>query len=576
MTKFYPNEISTSIRRDSNYKAEIKFYDALQNEALNNNNINIIVYYSVNYSKDQNFIPRECDFIIILPKHGIAFIEIKGGGIEYNGETDTWYSISYVRGKNKLNKDPLKDQAQAAEFFFRKKLNTFLNLSQLTQSFVGFIDIRDVAIKSANYPQHYKPELILSLDDIEKGNIINKIKNLFNKKSFNNKLNLGKDEINEITEIFKPSFSIKPYISDIVKGEQDEQINLTDQQNGIINLFRNRKKVVVEGGAGTGKTLLAIEKAKRLALEKKHVLLLVHSKSLQMNFWKKFILKNDNKYLHLHNPFTLTQRLAKQLNYDYENYLEDFKNEEEKFNEGYPALLELLLIKEKEKSDKEIFDAYIIDEGQRFNDDWYLALDNIIPKDGIRYIFYDPNQNIDSFKTSDFLTEELENSVPLTQNIRNTMQIFETCKILYKGMEIECKGPKGERVNWIDCAYESQSLKISLNIQELINNGVIASDIGIINFNPLINYDSILDEFKKKGKDYKMNDLLSSDDNYIAYDTVANFQGLEFPYIFIINFPDEIDDKIIPELYTALTRASNRLTVISNMKSNNKIKQILN
>ena len=201
MTKFYPNEIYASIRRDPKFKAEIKFYDALKKEALNNNNINIIVYYSVNYSKDQNFIPRECDFIIILPKHGIAFIEIKGGGIEYVGETKTWYSISKIRGKNKLNKDPLKGQAEAAEFYFREKLKSFLNLSQLTQSFVGFLDIRDAEIKSANYPQHYKPELILSFDDIEKGNIINKIKNLFNKKSSNNKLNLGKDEINKISSI---------------------------------------------------------------------------------------------------------------------------------------------------------------------------------------------------------------------------------------------------------------------------------------------------------------------------------------------------------------------------------------
>ena len=82
---FFPKEISQLTRKDKRYRAEILFYDSLKIEASKNNE-SVYVYWNVEYLHEYSIKPGECDFIIILPNHGIAFIEIKGGGIKFSSE----------------------------------------------------------------------------------------------------------------------------------------------------------------------------------------------------------------------------------------------------------------------------------------------------------------------------------------------------------------------------------------------------------------------------------------------------------------------------------------------------------
>jgi superfamily II DNA or RNA helicase len=55
---------------------------------------------------------------------------------------------------------------------------------------------------------------------------------------------------------------------------EQELLRLTDEQMRILDLLRDTKRLVVRGGAGSGKTLLALEKATRLVRDGKYVLLL--------------------------------------------------------------------------------------------------------------------------------------------------------------------------------------------------------------------------------------------------------------------------------------------------------------
>ena len=89
---------------------------------------------------------------------------------------------------------------------------------------------------------------------------------------------------------------------------------------------------------------------------------------------------------------------------------------------------------DKKINDEEKFDAVIIDEGQRFSDEWWLAIDNLKKDEGVLYVFYDPNQTLKNNKTSDFLTEENANVYPLDINFRNTKNIFNLSKKLYKDL----------------------------------------------------------------------------------------------------------------------------------------------
>ena len=54
--------------------------------------------------------------------------------------------------------------------------------------------------------------------------------------------------------------------NELVEGERDV-VRLTTGQIGLLNLLRGIRRASVVGGAGTGKTMLAAEKARRLAKE---------------------------------------------------------------------------------------------------------------------------------------------------------------------------------------------------------------------------------------------------------------------------------------------------------------------
>ena len=99
MAIFYPSKISESIRKDNKFSAEVKVYDSLWKELRNKD---AYVYYSCSFVQN-NYEPGESDFIIVLPNHGIAFIEVKGGGIEYQDDIDQWYSINRNNQKFAVN-----------------------------------------------------------------------------------------------------------------------------------------------------------------------------------------------------------------------------------------------------------------------------------------------------------------------------------------------------------------------------------------------------------------------------------------------------------------------------------------
>ena len=564
---FFPREISLLTRRDKKYRAEILFYDSLKVEALKKNE-SIYVYWNVEYLHEVSIRPGECDFIIILPNHGIAFIEIKGGGIKFSPEKKEWTSTNQF--ETFIIKDPFQ-QAMIAEREMIKKIKKQLPETFLpSQHFVGFVDISKSNLSSQKLPPNTISEIILTYDDIQEVGILKKIKNLFNKKKQNNSNDyfMVDSESKVIKNIIRPNFELKPKLSDQINQETKEILYLSDEQIQALKILKNKKKVFIEGGAGTGKTFLAIHKAKELAENGVNTLFLSHSRTLTRSIYKEYFGSKKKDNITISSPFLLTKKLAIRNNVDYQFELKKYIDQNEKFNTGYPALLlKILTLQSNEK----LFDAIIVDEGQRFNDDWWLVIEELIPRDGVLYAFYDPNQNLFSSKTSDYLTEQ-EDCFPLSINFRNTKEIFKISEKLYKGMEIEGNGPSGRPIEWIKCiGYENQNLKIALSIERFLNQGVSPKDIGIINFGPVAIKGGLQDTLKRRGIKIILEGLMSKEEKFISYDSVARFQGHEVPIIILTNFTNSLDENSIPDLYTALTRASNHLVIIA---SDNIIKDI--
>ena len=121
MLKIFPKPeyVSPDLQHQQKSGAEYLIYKSLSQQ-LNNG----LVIWSCDYlssdSKNRT-VEGECDFIVALPNYGLLFIEVKGGGISYNAETQEWHSEDRHGKIHQIN-DPF-DQARKAKYHLLKKLS---------------------------------------------------------------------------------------------------------------------------------------------------------------------------------------------------------------------------------------------------------------------------------------------------------------------------------------------------------------------------------------------------------------------------------------------------------------------
>src|SRR5207248_6419216 len=90
------------------------------------------------------------------------------------------------------------------------------------------------------------------------------------------------------------------------------------------------------------------------------------------------------------------------------------------------------------------YDAIIADEGQDFNDTWWVALFSLLrsQEDSHFYVFYDDNQRIYGRQSSSPVPDDHHYS--LNSNCRTTVKIHDEVMQYYNSAELpECKGPPG-------------------------------------------------------------------------------------------------------------------------------------
>src|SRR6185369_5475753 len=91
---------------------------------------------------------------------------------------------------------------------------------------------------------------------------------------------LGSDGIRALEFILARSFTLRVPLGAVLSGDDQKIMLLTDEQYHILETFGQWKRLAIAGGAGTGKTLLAAEKARRLSNEGRTTLILCYNRPL--------------------------------------------------------------------------------------------------------------------------------------------------------------------------------------------------------------------------------------------------------------------------------------------------------
>jgi hypothetical protein len=429
---------------------------------------------------------READFIIIHPDRGIIILEAKGGQIIYDHLNMAWY-----QNKDKMKISPFK-QAKEIKFKFLdflSKHNEFKNKDFCRGQCVAFPDIDGVV---NNLPSEAPQEILLLRPQL--GNISGWISSVFDYyKAEGHFTKLGQQRTDLIINLISPSTEFKKYIaSDIVENNQ-QIIQLTQQQFDILNNLCLHSECIVLGCAGSGKTQLAIEKARKLC---QHLVkTLVICKSNNLSLYIAASLQDEIKMGYcVVSSFEEIHPRKSQLTFD--------------------------------------FTAIILDEGQDFESEETNYLKQLIPDDGIFYIFQDSNQNIS--KNANKLALKVHPTV-LDKNCRNTHKIFK-----YAEPFVSCSHPiKSSLMEGRDVVYriyeDTDDIFIWLeeDITALVNNhNVLPNQIVILtdmypSSKSILSQYSHIDRFDLKP--YSFN----QDKNTIQWSNIEMYKGLESDVIML-------------------------------------------
>ena len=342
------------------------------------------------------------------------------------------------------------------------------------------------------------------------------------------------------------------------KEENEQLLRLTEEQMILLDSLAAHNRTAIEGAAGTGKTVLAMEKARRLAIAGQRVLLLCFNGPLARDLRQRADGFDVDAF---HGFF---YRLAQRAGL--EKWERDFASAEER-RHFFDSVAPMKLMEALEKLPDERYDAIVVDEAQDFRPDWWDCLDDALRegRQGTLYAFYDPNQDIYGGGPPEALDVRPHR---LVLNCRNTSRIAEYAAGLV-GAEstVRPNTPRGEPVLEISCRNDAEVVQaVSDQLQRLVRRQVDPDAITIVSTRTLRNSpfadDQRAGRFKLTGLDGQSEKVRGpAKPRQVVYETLHRFKGLESDVVILLDLSG--DRHITPNhRYVAASRARNLLIVI--------------
>ncbi len=516
---------------DNDSNAELKVFDRLA-QAFSGQEDSECFYalHSLNLTYHEYKRFSEIDFIIVCP-YGIYVLEVKGGRVScMKGE---WQFRDRYGKSNTSFESPFR-QAQSALHGIHRKLKEALPEDIINQFALGYgVITPDCTITSQGAEWD---ETVLAGSQ-QYRNLQGWLERLFKHWQHKNKdFTASKDAIEAVVNYLRPNFEGVIYKADVIDNISRNRATLTESQLQLIEVIKANPRVICEGGAGTGKTLMAIRIALQCAKLGKQTAFICHSPWLQ-NFL-------THSYSHPNLTIQTISGIQSQIR---RNQLQ----------------VEVLIVDEAQ----DILNQSMVD-----------ALEQVLEgglEGGRWYLFMDINQQSGLCGETDaHVLDRLElyhpAKVPLTTNCRNTQQILQTIKN-WIGADMGVKGA-GEGLPVIKKEFE--------NTQDLLTQ--INQDVHVLIEKEAIDYSQItllLSSSLSIALPNIEQDLISQlradhhkvirCDSYsmghfppsgISLLMTPEFKGLENDIVFYIGSKEDLY-KSVNESYVAMSRARSLLYV---------------
>ncbi|MBT9585163.1 NERD domain-containing protein/DEAD/DEAH box helicase [bacterium] len=468
----------------------------------------------------------ESDFVL-LHARGLIVLEVKGGRISYDPDTREWNQNQHWM------KDPF-DQASKGMHLLWGQLGGSDFVRGYAAAFPGCRFV-------GSLPPGVVRSILLDAEDL---------------KSLETRLHQmladwgqgrpapTKAESERLRKALLPRCQLIPDLHHEVSDEERVLHTLTRVQMDTLAGLFSMNRVLIQGVAGSGKTLLAVQRATDLAQQGMKALFLCYNKNLAQDLRASQARENLDFYT-FHELCHRSCQLA------------GLPFEVGEASDWWDVTPPELLMEALERRPDLGYDALLVDEGQDFRSTWWVAALSLLPQETSPcYIFYDPEQNL--YKTELDLPNFAGRFV-LRQNCRNTQKIARSCQRLQSDKsDLQSQAPEGRAPQVAMATDPLEALRlVKAHLAELVGS-LTPQSVAVLS--PYSRTKSVCAEMESLTVDL----VAWRRGEAPLFSTIRGFKGLEASAVLLVDVP-EFDEKAAAktDVYVALTRAKNELRIIT-------------
>jgi hypothetical protein len=562
--------LSSEQLRNIPSRAEARFYEACKDQLP----AEVVVIYSSSWiyrKKNEDKVHEgEADFTLLFPRSGILAVEVKGGGVAIDSNTGKWFSIDRNQQRNHI-KNPFK-QASDERHALLDQISGHVAWrrwpgKRLTMGHAVVLpDLQDAAPLVG--PDRKKEFIGVGPDLQNLNNWVQRVIKFWHQEG---ESELGSTGVQIVKEILCQSIEVMPALKSLVDDAEQQRIKLTANQAKVFRTIGGRRRAIVSGGAGTGKTLLAAHRARSLAEDCLEVLLVCYNRPLADSLAKTLHGVPGLSVMGYHQLCETMIRQATSLGSDVlkeaqEAYPTD--SEQKLFELQYPFALALAAEVLTQR-----YDAILVDEAQDFGDEYWMGLESFLrsSEESYFYIFLDENQRLYERSSS---IPILESPFYLTNNCRNTAPIHELAYQYYSGEEIDVPDLQGPDISWLDAVTgaDQASAIVARVVHWVGRDGLKPSDITILLAKNSKNY--AFDLLTEAAKNSSINFVFSdhSSTGGVLVETVSRFKGLETHAAVLWTGDEVVDEEKKETMYVGVTRAKSLLAIVGSNRALKKLR----
>ena len=494
----------------------------------------VALFHSVPLIEDDR--EYEIDLLVAWPGAGLAALEVKGGHV--TREEGQWWQAS--QGNRRKIGSPVL-QSQDSRHVLVRYLQRYSTTSAgrcRTAHLVAFpFTTVPAELQAADLPRG----MVLDKSDLPSAADV--VRRAIEQHGAGHQP-LDEHGLKAVIDLLAGSLVGQTSLLSAAEEHEERVRQMTRDQYKVLDHLSYHRRAKVVGGAGTGKTWLALEQARRLASKGQRVALVCYSRGLARYFertvetWKP---RERPAYVGLFHQLPVQWGA------------EPGAEDSDDFEVRLPRELGELAA-QRPPADR--FDSVIVDEGQDFGELWWPSLLACLrdPGDGELFVFLDEAQRV--FARQGVVPIDLPPYL-LDENIRNTKKIAQLFSSL-SGEKLKPRGHDGSPVRLVECASDRVVECADDAVEALLDEGWEPGQIVLVTTHH--RHPEQRNAVDMGGWASYWDAFFAEDD--VFYGHVLGFKGLErsVAVLAVNGFKDE--SRAREMLYVGLSRARSLLVVV--------------